>query len=61
MEKKVAKTVAKTMAQTVAKPECQNVCTKAQLKVQTIYIKSLLKPENTYNTACFKTVYLDKI
>jgi hypothetical protein len=53
MEKKVAKTV--------DKPKCQNISTKAQLKVQNIYIKPLLKPENTLNKACFYCVYLDKI
>jgi hypothetical protein len=28
------------------------------LKAQNIYIKPLLKPENTYNKPCFETVYL---
>jgi hypothetical protein len=31
---------------------------KLNLKVQNIYIKSLLKFKNTYNKLCFETTYL---
>jgi hypothetical protein len=34
--------------------------TKLNLKVQNIYIKPLLKPQNTYNKLCFETAYLGK-
>jgi hypothetical protein len=30
------------------------------LKAQNIYIKTLLKPYNTYNKPCFETAYIDE-
>jgi hypothetical protein len=41
-------------SQTVAKPKIRNIYRK---KVQSIYIKPLLKPKNTCNKPYFKTAY----
>jgi hypothetical protein len=47
----VAKTVAKTK-------KYQNIYTEANLKVQIISIKPLLKTQNAFNKLCFETAYL---
>jgi hypothetical protein len=48
---KVAKTVGKTKKAKIS-------TSKLNFKVQNIYIKPILKPEDTYNKPCFETAYL---
>ncbi len=49
------------IAQKVAKSKKAKISTtKLNLKIQNIYIKPLLKPENTHNKPCFESAYLGK-
>jgi hypothetical protein len=55
---KISPNIGKSHQNSFQVKKYQNIYTKLTLKVQTTYIKPLMKPLTAYNKACFETAYL---